>query len=887
MPNQSVTNIANAIINKINSLISSHNSNSNAHPDIRGDIPSASSTTPSADTTSGSVGAGITWAKSDHTHPKSNLYAEASHTHSQYLTQHQSLKTINNETLIGTGDITIEIDEETEYIELSVDEEVSEYAYGNTIELYGASTKDIIDNTTTNAKFLFKMPSISDELGYSQIYIRLHYNNGNSYKTGVINKGNYVYMFDDAEKLSNAYVLVLLSEYSNSFMFFDIISKSNYAEPSHTHSLNALRFGNDFDYGWESISLFTQDNDNKSVDVGGIITLDYSNNEAKATYNRNLGDYSKDYYEIATIEDIGYTIRENIGEYVSAVALSNDYDDLDNKPTIPTATSDLVNDSGFLTSHQSLTGYLQQSDVKNNLTSTDTNKPLSALQGKELKTLVDGKASSSHTHNTTEIRDSSAYNRIGSDVNDTQAEINNSIDSALADLDDNILYTKMSLVGFQEFQVKDFINPNNWENSGCTYSDGVLTFSGSNSFTATFPTDSLVGELADFELSFDYIIDDGLILDDIIDFDIFGRETNYGVTEADINDGYVIIDVSFKSENNMGTITSEATGDEWPIDDVGSLNPYTINAITPVGNSTKIANIRYKANNIISLNDNKEDVYNKVTSISSSSTDTQYPSAKCVFDKLNGYLTSNEEVIFVNGTNQSTDTTTNTFTGTTSKLDSIDSVVNGTKLIYRVSVTSTDDTNKLRLSLGTNSGVIERYIKSDNTYTTANLYPTDTLLFLVFFSNTWHIIGQSNPKLKNRIVDLIYPIGSIYMSVNNVSPQTLFGGSWEQIQDTFLLASGSTYSPGSTGGSATVTLTSAQSGVPAHSHKYQDYNTTYTLKTTNRKPGTSTAVAYGTSLTAGGGATERTSSNNTAANASQAHENMPPYLAVYMWERVG
>ena len=51
--------------------------------------------------------------------------------------------------------------------------------------------------------------------------------------------------------------------------------------------------------------------------------------------------------------------------------------------------------------------------------------------------------------------------------------------------------------------------------------------------------------------------------------------------------------------------------------------------------------------------------------------------------------------------------------------------------------------------------------------------------------------------------------------------------------------------------------------------------------------GDSTAVAYGTSLTAGGGATERTSSNNTAANASQSHENMPPYLSVYMWKRTG
>ena len=44
-------------------------------------VPSASSTTPSADTTSGSVGVGTTWARSDHTHPKSSLYAESIHGH--------------------------------------------------------------------------------------------------------------------------------------------------------------------------------------------------------------------------------------------------------------------------------------------------------------------------------------------------------------------------------------------------------------------------------------------------------------------------------------------------------------------------------------------------------------------------------------------------------------------------------------------------------------------------------------------------------------------------------------------------------------------------------------------------------------------------------------
>ena len=108
MPSQGVTNVANAIINKINNLISSHNSNENAHQDIRESIPSAtselnnnsgfitsssvpnpSSTTPSADTTNGSVGDGTTWARSNHTHPRSSLYAEANHTHDSMYTAYE------------------------------------------------------------------------------------------------------------------------------------------------------------------------------------------------------------------------------------------------------------------------------------------------------------------------------------------------------------------------------------------------------------------------------------------------------------------------------------------------------------------------------------------------------------------------------------------------------------------------------------------------------------------------------------------------------------------------------------------------------------------------------------------------------------------------------
>ena len=67
------------------------------------------------------------------------------------------------------------------------------------------------------------------------------------------------------------------------------------------------------------------------------------------------------------------------------------------------------------------------------------------------------------------------------------------------------------------------------------------------------------------------------------------------------------------------------------------------------------------------------------------------------------------------------------------------------------------------------------------------------------------------------LVDIIYPVGSIYMSVNNASPATLFGGSWTRIQGRFLLAAGGNYALGSQGGAATKQLSITE--MPAHKHK--------------------------------------------------------------------
>ena len=57
----------------------------------------------------------------------------------------------------------------------------------------------------------------------------------------------------------------------------------------------------------------------------------------------------------------------------------------------------------------------------------------------------------------------------------------------------------------------------------------------------------------------------------------------------------------------------------------------------------------------------------------------------------------------------------------------------------------------------------------------------------------------------NFSIDIFYPIGSIYMSVNNTSPNLLFGGEGDPIKDKFLLASGDLYAPG-TGGGRPLTL---------------------------------------------------------------------------------
>ena len=134
--------------------------------------------------------------------------------------------------------------------------------------------------------------------------------------------------------------------------------------------------------------------------------------------------------------------------------------------------------------------------------------------------------------------------------------------------------------------------------------------------------------------------------------------------------------------------------------------------------------------------------------------------------------------------------------------------------------------------------------------------------------------------LSSLILEAVYPVGSIYMSVNSTSPATLFGGTWEAIQGKFLLgAYGNTYKAGSTGGEATHTLTATE--MPKHAHYMAVGNAggndvwtpqagDYLVDVGSIAENNKTYSAQLGMDNAGGGA---------------AHNNMPPYLAVYIWKR--
>lgn len=139
--------------------------------------------------------------------------------------------------------------------------------------------------------------------------------------------------------------------------------------------------------------------------------------------------------------------------------------------------------------------------------------------------------------------------------------------------------------------------------------------------------------------------------------------------------------------------------------------------------------------------------------------------------------------------------------------------------------------------------------------------------------------------LKSTLLKEIYPIGSIYMSVNSTSPANLFGGTWERLEDRFLIGASNTLSAGVKGGSESIELT--KDNLPSHDHgtwqraEATDSTSDYNSMVDNYGTG-ETVKGWAPSLSQASGRKEM---RTTTEGKGTKFNILPPYLAVYMWKR--
>lgn len=146
------------------------------------------------------------------------------------------------------------------------------------------------------------------------------------------------------------------------------------------------------------------------------------------------------------------------------------------------------------------------------------------------------------------------------------------------------------------------------------------------------------------------------------------------------------------------------------------------------------------------------------------------------------------------------------------------------------------------------------------------------------------------------LLDLVHPVGSIYISKDPTDPGDMFGGVWSPITDRFLLTAGSTYHVGDLdGGEATHTLT--ESELP-EMHKTMvlrrfyspNGENDYSIHIATGSEGTTNEIinanVSGPVVTNGTYNMQKTQKVSINIGGGQPHNNMPPYTIVYAWERV-
>lgn len=137
--------------------------------------------------------------------------------------------------------------------------------------------------------------------------------------------------------------------------------------------------------------------------------------------------------------------------------------------------------------------------------------------------------------------------------------------------------------------------------------------------------------------------------------------------------------------------------------------------------------------------------------------------------------------------------------------------------------------------------------------------------------NASSILYEGGGRTLADLLDLVYPIGSIYMNTNNVNPQSIFGGVWQKIEGRFLLGSSNSYTLGLLGGEATHTLTISE--MPKHKPSILlNTQDSYTFGSAVNWQVVTNGRYYADDMF-------------LEIGGSQPHNNMPPYLVVNIWKR--
>ena len=162
-------------------------------------------------------------------------------------------------------------------------------------------------------------------------------------------------------------------------------------------------------------------------------------------------------------------------------------------------------------------------------------------------------------------------------------------------------------------------------------------------------------------------------------------------------------------------------------------------------------------------------------------------------------------------------------------------------VIYRTTASQQLDLTSLKGSPGVKinfilegSGSLELALSSGVQRTTHTLTPQASIAQVYPLNSggmqSGWVVGSSGGSgggtVGVNIFDAIYPVGSLYWSSKPTNPSTLFGGTWKQIKDMFVLACGDTYTNGATGGYRNTTL--GVENLPTHSHGLNRHTHSFT-----------------------------------------------------------